>query len=91
LSAAFDADRYVLESGLLDSPNSSAFDDDYLVGDYDAKFQLSSLTSLDDLFPQHNNNNQDHPDPTDVMAASFYAAATSGLDLSAYDPETQVA
>ncbi|KAK1464554.1 basic region leucine zipper [Colletotrichum cuscutae] len=33
LSAALDADRYVLESGLLSSPNSLDYEHDYLVGD----------------------------------------------------------
>ncbi|KXH47613.1 basic region leucine zipper [Colletotrichum salicis] len=33
LSAALDADRYVLESGLLSSPNALDYEHDYLVGD----------------------------------------------------------
>jgi transcriptional activator HAC1 len=84
LPSALDADSYVLESGLLDSPNSSAFDDDYLVGDHDTKFSLSSI-GLDDLFNHHGHDS----DPSDVTAASFFAAAESGLDLTAYDPEIQ--
>lgn len=33
LSEAFDADRYVLDSGLLSSPNSVDYENDYLAGD----------------------------------------------------------
>ncbi|ROT37522.1 hypothetical protein SODALDRAFT_351788 [Sodiomyces alkalinus F11] len=40
LSETFDADRFVLESGLLSSPESIDYDDDYLAGD-------SSLFSVD--------------------------------------------
>jgi transcriptional activator HAC1 len=40
LSEAFDADRYVLESGLLSSPNSVDYENDYMAGD-------SSFLSVD--------------------------------------------
>lgn len=39
LSAALDTDRYVLESGLLSSPNSLDYEHDYLAGDSTAFLQ----------------------------------------------------
>ncbi|KAI8299371.1 Transcriptional activator hac1 [Colletotrichum sp. SAR11_59] len=39
VSAALDADRYVLESGLLSSPNSLDYEHDYLAGDSTAFLQ----------------------------------------------------
>ncbi|KAJ0332603.1 hypothetical protein COL922a_011217 [Colletotrichum nupharicola] len=39
LSAALDTDRYVLESGLLSSPNSLDYEHDYLAGDSTAVLQ----------------------------------------------------
>ncbi|KAJ0299676.1 hypothetical protein Brms1b_013062 [Colletotrichum noveboracense] len=41
LSAALDTDRYVLESGLLSSPNSLDYEHDYLAGDSTAFLQDS--------------------------------------------------
>jgi hypothetical protein len=34
VSTTHDADSFLYESGLLDSPNSSAFEDDHFIGDY---------------------------------------------------------
>lgn len=48
LPEALDADSYVLESGLLASPNGSDFEHDYLAGD--AAFPLASSTTGFDLF-----------------------------------------
>ncbi|KDN66828.1 putative basic region leucine zipper [Colletotrichum sublineola] len=39
MSAALDADRYVLESGILSSPNSLDYEHDYLAGDSSTFFQ----------------------------------------------------
>lgn len=39
MSAALNADRYVLESGILSSPNSLDYENDYLAGDSSAFFQ----------------------------------------------------
>ena len=39
---AIDADRYLLESGLLSSPNSSDYEYDHLAGDDTTPFQFTS-------------------------------------------------
>ncbi|RFU75512.1 transcriptional activator hac1 [Trichoderma arundinaceum] len=88
LSAALDADRYVLESGLLASPNSSTIDDDYLVGDSAAGFSDQpdfDLFDINDFLTDDANNVA-----SDIVAASNYAAADHELDLEIHDPETQI-
>ncbi|KAF4508891.1 hypothetical protein G6O67_005219 [Ophiocordyceps sinensis] len=88
LSSALDADRYVLESGLLASPNSSTLDDDYLVGDSAADLSAQSafeFFNIDDFL----NDEANHTVP-DVVAASDDAAADHGLEPQVYDPEIQV-
>ncbi|KAM0519114.1 hypothetical protein ACHAPE_004111 [Trichoderma viride] len=88
MSAALDADRYVLESGLLASPNSSTLDDDYLAGDSAACFQDQSPYAFFDIndFLNDDANNV----ASDIVAASNYAAADHELDLEIHDPETQI-
>ncbi|GFP52907.1 transcriptional activator hac1 [Trichoderma asperellum] len=88
LSAALDADRYVLESGLLASPNSSTIDDDYLAGDSAACFQDQPPYDFFDIndFLNDDANNV----ASDIVAASNYAAADHELDLEIHDPETQI-
>ncbi|KAM0450564.1 hypothetical protein ACHAO4_006546 [Trichoderma viride] len=88
LSAALDADRYVLESGLLASPNSSTLDDDYLAGDSAACFQDQPPYDFFDIndFLNDDANNV----ASDIVAASNYAAADHELDLEIHDPETQI-
>lgn len=81
LSTAADADRYVLESGLLASPESSTFDDDYLVADSTTGF----LFDMSDFIVDDAN-----AVANDIMAASDNVAADHGLDLSVFDSETQV-
>ncbi|KAK7428098.1 transcription factor that binds to CRE motif [Neonectria magnoliae] len=88
MSAAIDADRYVLESGLLSSPNSSVIDDDYLAGDSAAGFTHQSdfdLFDINDFLIDEAN-----PGASDFMAASDFAAADHELDFKVHDPETQV-
>ncbi|KAM0255579.1 hypothetical protein ACHAQJ_005581 [Trichoderma viride] len=88
LSAALDADRYVLESGLLASPNSSSIDDDYMAGDSAACFSNQpdfDLFNIDDFLTDDANNVA-----SDIVAASNYAAADHELDLEIHDPETQI-
>lgn len=88
LSAAIDTDRYVLESGLLASPNSSTLDDDYLVGDSAAGLSTQSafdLFNIDDFL-----NDEANHVASDIMAASDYAAADHGLEPKVYDSEIQV-
>lgn len=82
LSTAADTDRYVLESGLLASPNSSTVDDDYLAGDSAAGFELFDINDF--LHDEANHV------ASDIMAASNYAAAEHGLDFKVHDSETQV-
>ncbi|PON29140.1 basic region leucine zipper [Trichoderma gamsii] len=88
MSAALDADRYVLESGLLASPNSSTLDDDYLAGDSAACFQDQPPYDFFDIndFLNDDANNV----ASDIVAASNYAAADHELDLEIHDPETQI-
>jgi transcriptional activator HAC1 len=88
LSAAVDADRYVLESQLLASPNSSIIDDDYMVGDSAAGLCGQSafdLFNINDYLHDDENN-----DAADIMAASDYAAADHEFDLKVHDTEIQV-
>lgn len=82
LSAAIDTDRFILESGLLSSPNSSTLDDDYMVGDSTADFDLFDINEF--------LNDEANHVASDIMAASNYAAADHGLELEVHDPETQV-
>lgn len=88
LSAALDADRYVLESGLLASPNPSALDDDYLAGDSAACFQDQPPYELFDIndFLNDDANNV----ASDIVAASNHAAADHELDLEIHNLETQI-
>ncbi|KAH7136661.1 transcriptional activator HAC1 [Dactylonectria estremocensis] len=88
MSTALDTDRYVLESGLLSSPNSSIIDDDYLVGDSTTGFTHQSdfdLFDINDFLIDEAN-----PGASDFVAASDFAAADHDLDFKVHDPETQV-
>ncbi|PHH74547.1 hypothetical protein CDD80_3005 [Ophiocordyceps camponoti-rufipedis] len=85
LSSAADADRYVLESGLLSSPNSSTLDDDYLACDTSAGPPTFDTFNIYDFL-----NEDANPIVTDTVAASDDAAAEHGLELQAPDPEIQV-
>ncbi len=87
LSTAADTDRYVLESGLLASPNSSTFDDDYMVGDCSSSFADQPLEHFD--INDFICNEASHV-ASDIMAASNYAAADHGLDFKVHDFETQI-
>ncbi|TQW01286.1 Basic leucine zipper [Cordyceps javanica] len=87
LSTAADTDRHVLESELLASPDSSTFDDDYMVGDSSSSFadQSFDLFDINDFLSDEANNVA-----SDIMAASNYAAADHGLDSKFHDSETQI-
>lgn len=88
LSAALDTDRYVLESGLLASPNSSAVDDDYLAGDSGSGFNHQSdfdLFDINDFLIDEANTGA-----SEFVAASDNAAAERELDLKVYDSKTQI-
>ncbi|OAA47966.1 Basic leucine zipper [Cordyceps fumosorosea ARSEF 2679] len=84
MPAAADTDRYVLESELLASPESTAFDDDYLVGDSAPGF-ADGLFDINDFLSDEAGHVV-----SDIMAASNYAAADQGLDAQVHDPETQI-
>ncbi|KAK5999107.1 Transcriptional activator hac1 [Cladobotryum mycophilum] len=88
LPASFNADRYVLESELLASPNSSTLDDDYMVGDSSTSFSHQpdfDLFDINDFLNDDANNAAN-----DLMATSDTAPADHGFDLEFTDPETQV-
>jgi transcriptional activator HAC1 len=77
LSETYDADRFILESGLLSSPDSSALDDDNLAGH-------SGLHQSDfDLFDFIVDN-------ADFVAASDNAAADHEFTFSGPSFETQI-
>lgn len=86
LRSASDADRYVYESGLLSSPNSSDFEYDHLVGDDALSFQFPTHNDFDisDFITDDANvasyeQHQQHPSHSHAVA-----------DSSFFDPETQV-
>ncbi|KAF5007039.1 hypothetical protein FDECE_6611 [Fusarium decemcellulare] len=83
LPTALDADRCVLESGLLASPNSSVVSDDYLACDAPA-------FNLDDDFDISQFLHEDGNHVTESLAASDFAAANHGHEPKYYDPETQI-
>ncbi|EGX88638.1 Basic leucine zipper [Cordyceps militaris CM01] len=87
LSTAAHADRYVLESGLLASPESSTFDDDYMAGNYSSSFADQSFELFD--INEYLNDEANH-DASDIMAASNFATADHGLDFKVHDFETQI-
>ncbi|KAL2209574.1 hypothetical protein CC79DRAFT_1321033 [Sarocladium strictum] len=81
LPTAADADRYVLESGLLSSPDSSTLDDDHLVGD-----SAPSFFDINDFIT----------DEAGFAASEFMAASDDSsaadhwLGQQVFDFETQV-
>ncbi|PFH57043.1 hypothetical protein XA68_15588 [Ophiocordyceps unilateralis] len=85
LSTAADADRYVLESGLLSSPNSSTLDDDYLACDPTTGAPAFDLFNIDDFL-----NEDASAIVSDTVATGDDTAADHGLELQAHDPEIQV-
>ncbi|KAK2591459.1 transcription factor that binds to CRE motif [Conoideocrella luteorostrata] len=88
LPAAFNADRYILESRLLASPNSSTVDDDYLAGDSASGLEGRAefdLFNIDDFLSDEANNAI-----SDIMAASDYAAADHDLEPKVHDSEIQI-
>ena len=83
VSASFDADRYVLESGLLASPNSSDLDYDHLAGDDTSVFP----------FPQQGStHNFDLFDINEFLHDELNVQPTgcAAPDSSLLDPETQI-
>ncbi|PHH88711.1 hypothetical protein CDD83_7171 [Cordyceps sp. RAO-2017] len=88
LQSAADADRYLLESSLLSSPNSSTLDDDYMAGDSAACLHDQSvyeLFNLDEFL-----NDDANPAVSDFVAAGDDAAADHGLEPQVPDSEIQV-
>ncbi|KAK4071091.1 transcriptional regulator family: bZIP [Trichoderma aggressivum f. europaeum] len=88
LSTALDADRYVLESSLLASPNSSTLDDDYMAGDSATCF-TNPLSDYDFDINDFLTDDANHA-AYDIVAARNYAAADHELDLEIHDLETQI-
>ncbi|KAF4982677.1 hypothetical protein FZEAL_1739 [Fusarium zealandicum] len=84
MPTATDADRYVLESGLLASPHSSAIGDDYMAGNTPA-FSLYDDFDISDFL-----NDDANPMSSEFNSASDFAAATLGLEPKVNDSETQV-
>ncbi|KYK58777.1 Transcriptional activator hac1 [Drechmeria coniospora] len=84
MPTAADADRYVLESGLLSSPISSTLGDDYMAGDYPAGNGFDFFNMDDFLHDEANHV------ASDIVAASNFAAADHGLELHVQDAEIQV-
>ncbi|KAH8169310.1 transcriptional activator hac1 [Sarocladium implicatum] len=80
MPTAADADRYVLESGLLASPDSSTLDDDHLVGD-----SAPSFFDINDFI-----TDEAGFAASELMAASDSSAADHWLGQQVYDFETQV-
>ncbi|KAM0325059.1 hypothetical protein ACHAQA_007597 [Verticillium albo-atrum] len=83
VSEAFDADRYVLESGLLSSPNSVDYDNDLMAGDSSA-FASAFAFDIDEFL-----NDEVNAAVTDATAAEN-SAADPDYGLRAPNPETQV-
>ncbi|KAK1255711.1 hypothetical protein MKX07_007970 [Trichoderma sp. CBMAI-0711] len=86
---ALDADRYLLESQLLASPNASTVDDDYLAGDSAACFTNPLPSDYDFDINDFLTDDANHA-AYDIVAASNYAAADRELDLEIHDPENQI-
>ncbi|KKP02138.1 basic region leucine zipper [Trichoderma harzianum] len=89
LSTAIDADRYVLESSLLASPNSSTLDDDYMAGDSATCFTNPLPSDYDFDINDFLTDDANHA-AYDIVAARNYAAADHELDLEIHDLETQI-
>ncbi|KAH0531463.1 hypothetical protein TsFJ059_000292 [Trichoderma semiorbis] len=89
LSTALDADRYVLESSLLASPNSSTLDDDYMDGDSATCFTNPLPSDYDFDINDFLTDDANHA-AYDIVAARNYAAADHELDLEIHDLETQI-
>ncbi|KAL6835943.1 transcriptional activator HAC1 [Trichoderma afarasin] len=89
LSTALDADRYVLESSLLASPNSSTLDDDYMAGDSATCFTNPLPSDYDFDINDFLTDDANHA-AYDIVAARNYAAADHELDLEIHDLETQI-
>ncbi|RXG44792.1 hypothetical protein VDGE_04931 [Verticillium dahliae] len=83
VSEAFDADRYVLESGLLSSPNSVDYDNDIMAGDSSA-FASAFNFDMDEFL-----NDEASAAATDASAAEN-SAADPDYGRRALNPETQV-
>ncbi|KAM0275023.1 hypothetical protein ACHAQH_007629 [Verticillium albo-atrum] len=83
VSEAFDADRYVLESGLLSSPNSVDYENDIMAGDSSA-FASAFSFDIDEFL-----NDEVSAAVTDATAAEN-SAANPDYGRRAPNPETQV-
>ncbi|KAL6690703.1 transcriptional activator HAC1 [Trichoderma pleuroticola] len=89
LSTALDADRYVLESSLLASPDSSTLDDDYMASDSATCFTNPITSDYDFDINDFLTDDANHA-AYDIVAARNYAAADHELDLEIHDLETQI-
>lgn len=89
LSAAIDADSYVLESGLLSSPNSSDFEYDHLAGDAAFPFPPTAATNNNfDLFDINEFLNNDEATTAPVSSGSGLAA--NNQPSSVHESEAQI-
>lgn len=95
LPTALDADRCVLESGLLASPDASPPDDDYLAGDSAAGLPEQSALDFFNMGDYINETSNVFPDETstvlsDFVAASYHNVAKPDPELTVFDSEVQV-
>lgn len=82
LPASVDTDSYVLESGLLSSPNSVDFENDYMAGDAAALFQTDPFDLAQFL---HEDGNGVTPDTTVASGQPVAAEAELGLHFTDFE------
>lgn len=83
---AVDADRYVLESGLLSSPNTSDLEYDHLAGDDTTPFQLSA-TNYDFDFDDFITDGEHNVAPSHEQQSQHFHSRTVA-DSSFLHPKT---
>jgi len=81
VSTSVDPDSYVLESGLLSSPNSSDFEYDHFTGDQ--SFPFAPSFDINDFITD------DHV-PTTEQQPQHHSYSRAAADSSLFDPETQI-
>ncbi|KAK0717319.1 hypothetical protein B0T26DRAFT_751393 [Lasiosphaeria miniovina] len=82
MSAPFDSDRYVIESGLLASPNSIDLEYDYMAGDDASAFPFSNDFDINDFLADDSASNEQQ-----TQHQSYGCAAA---DSSFHNPKTEV-
>ncbi len=88
LPSSPDADRYVLESQLLATPNSSASDYDCVAGDAAFAFPVGPDFDFDE-FLYHDETAQPSAGPDDVVAAGEPSLRDLETEASPEDPNLQ--